>query len=96
MTDDDWNFNIEEAPKGEWRMVPCGKGMRETHFPVPIIAAGNGGVVTTSRWVPETRDKNTGKVTSPARWNMFTSDVPPLAWKPWPKHPYAADDEQRE
>lgn len=95
MEEDGWNFNIEEAPKGEWRMVDCGKGQREVHFPALIIAAGSDGVVTPSKWVPATFNKVTGKMTSPDRWNMFTGDVPPLAWKPWPKHPFAGKDEQR-
>jgi hypothetical protein len=42
----------------------------------PIIAAGNEGVVTVSRW----NDKRQA-------WSMFTTATPPLAWMPWPKHP---------
>lgn len=44
----------------------------------PIIAAGNKGVVTTSQWQSKE-----------GRWTMFTKDVPPLAWQPWPTHPNA-------
>jgi hypothetical protein len=41
-----------------------------------IIAAGNGAVVTVSKWMEKE-----------GRWNMFTKDVPPLAWVLWPDHP---------
>jgi hypothetical protein len=78
-----WNFNIDEAPRGEWRTVKrvIGKNTVDVeYYDAPlIIAAGNGGVVTTSRWLPKE-----------GRWNMFTREVPPLAWQPWPSHPEAA------
>ena len=78
-----WNFNIEEAPRGSLKIVSrvVGKNTVEHEYwdaPI-IIAAGNGAVVTTSRWLPKE-----------GRWNMFTKDVPPLAWMPWPVHPNAA------
>jgi hypothetical protein len=47
-----------------------------------IIAAGNDRVVTLSRWLPKE-----------GRWSMFTKDTPPVAWKPWPKHPQDEADE---
>ena len=76
----DWNFNIEEAPRGEWRKAKRIVGKNEVevdYYDAPtIIAAGNGGVVTPSRWLPKEE-----------RWNMFTKDVPPIAWQPWPAHP---------
>lgn len=75
-----WNFDMAAAPKGETREVRRTIGKNDVgvmvHDPVPIIAAGNDGVVTLSRWLP-----NEG------RWNMFTKSVPPLAWMPWPAHP---------
>lgn len=78
-----WNFDMSQAPRGETRMVErvIGKKMVEVeeHIPAPIIAAGNGGVVTMSHWMPKA-----------GRWNMFTKAVPPLAWMPWPEHPFAA------
>ncbi len=47
----------------------------------PIIAAGNEGVVTKSRWLAKED-----------RWVMFTQAVPPLAWQPWPAHPLLSAD----
>ena len=78
-----WNFNMDEAPRGSYRDVvkTVGKNTKMTvvHVPDLIIAAGNGGVVTLSRWLPDQ-----------SRWNMFTKDAPPFAWMPWPTHPEAA------
>jgi len=72
-----WNFNIDEAPKGVSREVPRGKGTIIEHIPDLIIAAGNDNVVTVSKWLPKEE-----------RWEMFTKDVPPLAWQLWPSHPF--------
>jgi hypothetical protein len=76
----DWNFNMDEAPRGHVETVKRKAGKadveREEHIPALIIAAGNGGVVTLSRWLPKE-----------GRWNMFTKDTPPMAWQPWPRHP---------
>jgi len=81
-----WNRDISQAPRGHYRTVTrrIGKNDVETqeHVPALIIAAGNGGVVTLSKWLPEQ-----------GRWNMFTKDVPPLAWMPWPDHPDAGAEE---
>lgn len=78
----DWNFDITQAPKGEVRPVTRAVGKsqitKDEHVPETIIAAGSDGVVTLSRWLPKE-----------GRWNMFTRDVPPIAWQPWPKHPEA-------
>ena len=75
-----WNFDISQAPKGFLQDVrkTVGKNivMSVEHVPDLIIAAGNGGVVTISKWLPKE-----------GRWNMFTKDAPPLAWMPWPTHP---------
>lgn len=76
----DWNFDMSQAPRGSWHTVTrkIGKNEVETeeHVPDLIIAAGNDGVVTLSRWLPRE-----------GRWNMFTAAVPPRAWQPWPSHP---------
>ena len=78
----EWNFNMDEAPRGCFKDVTRTVGKNEVtssvHFPEPIIAAGNGGIVTLSRWIEKEQ-----------RWNMFTKDAPPIAWMPWPKHPEA-------
>lgn len=75
-----WNFDISQAPKGSMRSVTriIGKNevTTEEHVPALIIAAGNDDVVTLSKWLPKE-----------GRWSMFTKDVPPLAWMPWPSHP---------
>lgn len=79
-----WNFNMDQAPRGEVREVTRVVGKHKTisvtleHIPVQIIAAGSCGVVTLSRWLPVEE-----------RWNMFTKASPPVAWQPWPKHPGA-------
>ena len=79
----EWNFDIEQAPKGHYEDITktIGKNVFMTvrHVPIFIIAAGNGGVVTFSKWLPDE-----------GRWNMFTKAVPPLAWMPWPSHPSVA------
>ena len=79
-----WNFDISQAPKGgltEARFLRGPKGkerlVQDYHAP-RIIAAGNGGVVTSSKWLPDA-----------GRWEMFTKDAPPIAWQPWPEHPHA-------
>lgn len=77
-----WNFDISQAPRGKTIQVErtIGKNttMVDVHVPDMIIAAGNEGVVTISKWLPEAE-----------RWNMFTKEVPPFAWTPWPTHPHA-------
>ena len=78
----DWNFNMDEAPRGSVRTVSRRIGQNEATMqefvPDLIIAAGNGGIVTVSKWVP-----------TEGRWNMFAKTTPPTAWMPWPQHPYA-------
>ena len=77
-----WIFDINAAPKGHsvtvTREVKGKLVTSERHVSVQIIAAGNGGVVTLSRWLPGEQ-----------RWSMFTKATPPLAWQPWPDHPHA-------
>lgn len=80
-----WNFNMDEAPRGSVRTVTRKIGRNDGTFqefvPDLIIAAGNGGIVTLSKWLPKE-----------GRWNMFTQAVPPISWMPWPDHPHAADE----
>lgn len=81
-----WNFNMDEAPRGHTeirqRTVKNGAVAEyEHHVPAQIIAAGNDGVVTISRWLPKE-----------GRWNMFSKDTPPMAWQPWPDHPEKTND----
>ena len=75
-----WNYNMDEAPRGSTQVVTRKIGKNEVTLEEYvydyIIAAGNEKVVTLSRWLPKEN-----------RWNMFTEKVPPMAWKPWPKHP---------
>jgi hypothetical protein len=76
----DWNFNMDEAPRGRTVSVTrqIGKNVvvGEEFFFDYIIAAGNDRVVALSRWLPKE-----------GRWSMFTKDTPPVAWMPWPQHP---------
>lgn len=77
-----WNFDMASAPRGSCRVERRRIGKNEVDVEVftapPIIAAGSGGVVTLSCWLPKE-----------GRWNMFTKDTPPVAWMPWPAHPAA-------
>ena len=76
----EWNFDMNAAPRGKLKTVRRRIGEREVdvteHVPDLIIAAGNCGVVTLSKWLPDQ-----------GRWNMFTKSTPPIAWHPWPEHP---------
>lgn len=76
----DWNFDMGKAPRGSVRTVSrtIGKNTVEAEEFIPdmIIAAGDCGVVTASRWLPKE-----------GRWNMFAKAEQPLAWMPWPSHP---------
>lgn len=75
----EWNFKMEEAPKGSYKKVPTKKGDREIFVPDRIIVAGyDGELVTPSYWIPEQ-----------SRWCMFTKEKPPIAWAHWPSHPGA-------
>lgn len=62
-------------------MTNWNRNISEAPKDAPIIAAGNKGVVTVSRWIEKD-----------GRWSMFTKSVPPLAWMPWPSHPDAEGD----
>lgn len=73
-----WNYNMDEAPKGEYKELPARNGgVRKVFAPEKILAAhSDGELVTISNWIPEQ-----------GRWNMFSKDAPPIAWAPWPDHP---------
>ena len=77
-----WNFNMEEAPRGETKLVTKTIGKNkvevEEYKPVEILAAGSDLVVTVTRWNPKE-----------GRWNMFSKATPPIAWQPYPTHPSA-------
>jgi len=85
-----WSFDIDAAPRGREKVI-TGKvaGVhdfeRRVHERERIFAAGTGGVVTVSYWIPEQK-----------RWCMFTKAVPPMAWRPYeegaplPRHPLGA------
>jgi hypothetical protein len=80
-----WNFNMDEAPRGSVRTMARTIGKNtvnvEVFHPDMIIAAdASGTVVTPSHWKP-----------SEGRWQMFTKDAPPIAWMPWPEHPRATE-----
>ncbi|WP_223566904.1 hypothetical protein [Agrobacterium tumefaciens] len=78
-----WNHDLSQAPRG--KMAPTtvkakdGVKQSETYQREYIIAAGHCGAVTKSYWIPEQE-----------RWCMFTKDVPPGAWMPWPDNPFQA------
>ena len=73
-----WNYDMSQAPRGETKTVTrtIGKNTVEIteHLPAKIIAGGACGVVTVSYWVMAAE-----------RWAMFTKEVPPIAWQPWPE-----------
>lgn len=72
----EWNFNIAEAPRGHTETRIAKGKPYEVFVGDRIIAAGTGDTVTVSQWLPKFN-----------RWEMFTVDVPPIAWMPWPEHP---------
>ena len=69
-----WSFDITKAPRGRYRIVAManGKGTRKVFEPVEIITASACGVVSVSRWVDDEK-----------RFDMFTAEVPPIAWMPF-------------
>lgn len=85
MSEDTWNFDMSEAPRGFWTEAkvlsgPKGKErlVRTYHAPKLIVASRDGKTVTVSKWLPDTE-----------RWEMFTQGNPPAAWRPWPVSPFA-------
>lgn len=77
----DWRFDIENAPRGSFRLQKGPKGSeRQVHQAEPVIlAAADGKTVTVSRWLPEEQ-----------RWNMLGKNEQPVAWMPWPTYPRSA------
>lgn len=88
MSKYEWNYNIEEAPKGEFVKAGVGKFETLKHRPVKIIACSKDGkTVTKSRWIPEGDDISVGQ------WEFFGSNETPIAWMPYPEHPWGVEDE---
>lgn len=81
----EWNFNMDEAPRGEWKTkrvkLKSGKFKQVPVYvgKLIIVAGKTLGHVTTSRWLEEDQ-----------RWEMFTKNEQPLAWMSWPTHPEVA------
>ena len=78
--EDFWDLDISKAPLGRtervMKMLPKKQFIEvDMHIPEYILAASACGVVTRSRWLPES-----------GRWEMFTKEVPPVAWMMWPKY----------
>ena len=76
-----WNYNMDEAPKGRYeKREKVGRNGEVVKFdvfiPDTIIVASKCEKVIVSRYL------ETG------RWNFFTKGVPPIAWQPYPTHPY--------
>lgn len=77
-----WNFNMDEAPKGQFvdrtRTLKTGEVVQYQTFELTKILAAyaKSDLVTMSNWIPSAK-----------RWNMFTEQNPPVAWMPWPAHP---------
>ena len=69
-----WNFDMSKAPRGKYDIVALanGKGTRRVFEPADIIVAGACGTVTVAHWLDDQK-----------RWNMFTAEVPPIAWMPY-------------
>lgn len=70
-----WSTDMSRAPRGKFRVVASGRdgnGTRKVPELVTIIAASACGVVTLTRWLDGEK-----------RWDMFTAEVPPVAWQPY-------------
>lgn len=69
----DWNFDMSKAPRGKYRVVALAndKGTRKVWESAEIIVAGACGTVTVAHWLDDLK-----------RFNMFTAEVPPIAWMP--------------
>lgn len=75
-----WFFDMSAAPRGEYvkSTVKSSKGPveKETYQHVTIYLLGACKTVTHGKWLPDEE-----------RWEMFTKDVPPVAWMPLPTAP---------
>lgn len=78
MSDDNWRFDVENAPRGRFEEAVGPKRSKRSVFkPEPvIIACSDGKTVTLSRWMPEE-----------GRWNMISKKEHVVAWQPWPSYP---------
>lgn len=85
---DDWNFDIREAPKGEYvsttRTVKGKEVTSRDYQSVKIIAATDCNKVIITWWLPQVGQDG-------GRWNFFCKGQEPLAWMPYPKHPNASE-----
>ena len=71
-----WSFDMTKAPRGKVKLVAAGKdgnGTRKVPERAEVILASACGVVTVGYWLD-----------AEARFNMFTAEVPPIAWMPYP------------
>lgn len=87
----EWNFNMDEAPRGYTKEVerkgPKGQMItQEVFVPEKIIACDDRDCVTVSYWIPPKEGKD-GRSYTPGRWAMFATGQTPMAWQPWPTHP---------
>jgi len=77
-----WNYDMTTAPRGGFekttRIVGKNEVTVEIYRPVRVIVGGKCGTVTASEWNPKRN-----------AWSMFSADVPPIAWMPWPAAPEA-------
>lgn len=77
-----WNHDMSKAPRGRYVIQnrKAGKGAADVRVfePQPILAASKCGKVGKSWYLPDEK-----------RWVGFTKDGGPIAWQPWPEHPYA-------
>lgn len=81
-----WNLDMSRAPRGKVRLVATAKAKstRKVPEPVTIIAASACGVVTLTRWLDDEK-----------RFDMFTAEVPPIAWQPFNGRRAYVDDKGR-
>lgn len=77
----EWNYNIDEAPKGEIikEIVADPRGYkyeRESFTPVRVQTATKCGKVIVTHYLPKEQ-----------RWNCYGQNEAPIAWAPLLKHP---------
>ncbi len=76
----EWNFNMDEAPKGDYVTTKRGETTTEVFKPVFLLLAAKPDLITKSYWIPEQN-----------RWCAFTapsgSKQQPFAWMLWPEFP---------
>jgi len=76
-----WNFNIDDAPRGEYEdiIVTIGKKkvQKKVFNPVKVITASKCEKVIVTSWLPDE-----------GRWNMYSKKESPIAWQLYPEHPH--------